>query len=107
MVNPQLIAEQLPFDELHPTDFYSESDYDPYPDLIPAQWNTDSTEIIFTGPEGKIWLMSASGESRRIGSNLPLKENWQEDVILSWSPGGQFLLIRWGDNGWLARIHNP
>jgi hypothetical protein len=103
----QPIAEQLEFDALNPTDFFDQGSYIANFDPIPARWNKYSTEVVFAGPGGDVWLMSTNGETRQIASDLPVGGRWQENVSLGWSPNGQFLLIRWGTRGWIAQIHNP
>ena len=106
VTQPQRIAEQLPFDELNPTDFFNEGSYDPYSDLIPSRWNRDSTQVAFAIPGGEVWLMGTDGSVQLLLSDLPfVEEYWQEDVRFSWPPEGNFLFFRWGDHAWIARLH--
>ena len=108
VTQPQRIAEQLPFDELNPTDFFNEGSYDPYSDLIPSRWNRDSTQVAFAIPGGEVWLMGTDGSVQLLLSDLPfVEEYWQEDVRFSWPPEGNFLFFRWGDHAWIAQIHGP
>jgi hypothetical protein len=100
------LADQLEFEVLAPTDFYNQEDFDPYPDLIPAEWNDRAIEIVFSDPEGDLWLMSTIGEKEKIASSLP-SENLQENPGFFWSPNGVHLLILWGEHAWVAQIHKP
>ena len=107
ITEPQFFADQLQFEALHPTDFYKAGSYDSHPDPIPVQWNHNSAEIVFAGPNGDLWLQNTNGETIQIVSALPVEPYWQEKVRFSWSPDGRLLLFHWGQRAWIIQIHQP
>jgi hypothetical protein len=93
----QPLSASIEYDVLNEMDIYSSN----ATRLISSEWSPDGTQLVYADTGGNIWVMDTTGNTTLLTANLP-KESWDGKAIFSWSPDGQYLLIKSKEYAWIA-----
>lgn len=95
----QPVAENIEYSTLNEVDVYSTKSTR----LISSEWSPDGSRLVYADTGGNIWIMDTAGNTTQLAANLP-KESWDGNAIFSWSPDGQYLLIKSAEHAWLVQV---
>jgi hypothetical protein len=96
---PQPLDGAIEFDALNAPQVY----WAVMPLRIPAAWSSDGSRLVYSDTYGNLWLMDTAGNTTQLAANLP-KESPEERPSFSWSPDGQYLLVKGRGYAWIVSL---